>query len=352
MALPCSREDDQEKPRAMSPFPGLLFRCLAQHCNVVSPKRKLKRMQHGAGVPQGGTQPTQNLQPCGHFPNPLSQELPCSPPPDPSALREHDSSLHMPKYHRWPWDWEICPHPLPKIEPKPTCTSMAPTSMARKMSWSNAGAMKHQPNLHSIPFIPVPRAIPSEGGPAPWGRGTRSWLLLTYRYHHPKGHREEQHRPHSMPWLIPPEQSGDTAGLQGGTQKIWEHIKGFLEAEPTITMPKSSLVPAGIPMVPRVDLVARNSQATFHPLFQGAGLQPLLHSPHLPSSLPARLLQGAGIGAGKALALLPRASPDRVAGGSWRTAPSPKLSPAGHCKGLERGRERGQVSLFGCNRKF
>lgn len=176
-------------------------------------QKKTQRMQQGAGVPQGRTQPTQNLQPChhcGHFPNPLSHELPCSPPPDPSALREYDSSLHMPKYHRWPWDWGLCPHPLPKIEPKATCTSMTPTSMARRMSWSNAGAGKHQhqPNLHSIPFIPVPSAIPSEGGPAPWGRGTRSWLLSMYHYHHPKGHREEQHWPHSMPWLIPPSTQG------------------------------------------------------------------------------------------------------------------------------------------------
>lgn len=94
----------------------------------------------------------------------------------------------------------------------------------------------------------------------------------------------------------PPEQSGDTAGLQGGTQKIWEHIKEFPKAEPTITTLESSLVPAGILMVPRADLAARGSQVTFHPLFQATGLQPLLCSPHVPSSLPARLLQGAGTG--------------------------------------------------------
>lgn len=71
-------------------------------------------------------------------------------------------------------------------------------------------------------------------------------------------------------------QSGDTAGLQGGTQKIWEHMKEFPKAEPSITMPESSLVPAGTPTAPRADLAARGSQATFNPLFQGAGLQPLL----------------------------------------------------------------------------
>lgn len=150
----------------------------------------------------------------------------------------------------------------------------------------------------------------------------------------------------------PSEQSGDTTGLQGGTQKIWEHIKGFPEAEPIISMPESSLLPPGTPTAPRADLAARGSQVTFHRLFQDAGLQPLLRSPHIPSSLPARLLRGTGVGAGKASALLPTASPGRAAGRSWRTAPSPKLSPAGHCKGPERGRERGQASLFGCNRKF
>lgn len=227
----------------------------------------------------GGTQPTQHPQPChhcGHFPNPLSQELPCSHPPDPSALREYDSSLHMPKYHHWPWDWGICPHSRPKRRAQghshqQDC-GMAPTSRARRMSWSNAGAGKHQhqPNLHSIPFIPVPRAIPSEGEPAPWGRGTHSWLLLMYHYHHPAGHREEQHWPHSMPWLTPLS-SQDTTGLQGGTQKIWEHIKGFPKTEPIISMPESSLFPPGTPMVPRVDAAARGSQVTFHPSFRALG---------------------------------------------------------------------------------
>lgn len=48
----------------------------------------------------------------------------------------------------------------------------------------------------------------SEGGPAPWGRGTSSWLLMMYHYCHPKGRREEQHWPHSMPWLTPPSSQG------------------------------------------------------------------------------------------------------------------------------------------------
>lgn len=152
-------------------------------------------MQHGAGVSQGGKQPTQHPQPCyhcGHFPNPLSQELPCSPPLDPSTSREYDSSLHMPKYHHWSWDWGLCPHPLPEIKPKATHTSrtlawVLPAWPGRCQSNAGAGKRQHQPNLHSIPFIPVPRAIPSEGGPAPRGRGTRSWLLLTYRYRHQKG---------------------------------------------------------------------------------------------------------------------------------------------------------------------
>lgn len=290
----------------------------------------------------GGTQPCHH---CGHFPNPLSQDMPCSPPPDPSALREYDSSLHMPKYRCWPWDWGLCPHPLPKIEPKATRTSrtvgMAPTSMARRMSWSNAGAGKHQhqPNLHSIPFIPVPRAMPSEGGPMPWGRGTHSWLFLTYHYCHPKGHREEQHWPHSMPWLTPPKQSGDTAELQGGTQRIWEHIKGFPEAEPTITTPESSLAPAGTPMA------ARGSQATFHPLFWGAGLQPLLCSPHIPSSLPARLLRGASVRAGKASALLPTAAPTEWQEGAGEQPPAQSSAQQGAAKGWRRA-GKGDKRLF------
>lgn len=57
MALPCSREDDQEKPTAASPFPGLLFRCLAQHCNVVSPKRKLRECSTVLGFPRGEHRP-------------------------------------------------------------------------------------------------------------------------------------------------------------------------------------------------------------------------------------------------------------------------------------------------------
>lgn len=184
--MPCSKEDDQEKPRAMSQFPGLLFWCLAQHCNVVSLKIKLRGCSMELGSSRGGTQPTQHPQPChhcGHFPNPLSQELPCSSPPDPSALREHDSSLHMPKYHRWPWG--ICPHPLPKIEPKATCLSRTLAWLLPARPGGCHGVMLGQgnastsPNLHSIPFIPVPRAISSEGGPAPWARGTCSWLLLT-----------------------------------------------------------------------------------------------------------------------------------------------------------------------------
>lgn len=53
--MPCSKEDDQEKPRATSPFPGLLFWCLAQHCNVVSPKRKLRGCSTVLELPRGNT---------------------------------------------------------------------------------------------------------------------------------------------------------------------------------------------------------------------------------------------------------------------------------------------------------
>lgn len=60
----------------------------------------------------GGTQPTQPCQHCDHFPNPLSQELPC-------ALREYDSSLHKPKYHCWPWDWGLYPTHYQKLSPSP-----------------------------------------------------------------------------------------------------------------------------------------------------------------------------------------------------------------------------------------
>lgn len=53
--MPCSKEDNQEKPRATSPFPGLLFWCLAQHCNVVSLKRKLRGFRTMLGFPRGNT---------------------------------------------------------------------------------------------------------------------------------------------------------------------------------------------------------------------------------------------------------------------------------------------------------
>lgn len=220
---------------------------------------------------------------------------------------------------------------------------MGPTSMARRMSWSNAGAGKrqHQPNLHSIPFIP--RAIPSEGGPAPWGRGTRSWLLLTYHYCHQKGTERNSTSPTPCLGSPPPEQSGDTAGLQGGTQKIWEHKKGFPKAEPTITVLESSLVPAGIPMVPRADLAARSSQVTFHPLFQGAGLQPLLRSPHIPSSLPARLLQGAGIGVCKAFS--PRPPVTEWQEGAGKQPPAQSSAQQGTAKG-QRGAGKGDKCHF------
>lgn len=102
----------------------------------------------------------------------------------------------------------------------------------------------------------------------------------------------------------PPEQSGDTAGLQGGTQKIWEHIKGFPKAEPTITMLESSLAPAGIPVAPRADLAAGGSQVTFIPSFRALGSRlssaaPISH-PHCQQGC-SRVL---ALGADKALALL------------------------------------------------
>lgn len=240
------------------------------------------------------------------------------------------------------------PPPATRIEPEATSTSRTSAWLLPARPVGCHGVMLGQGNTSTSPtFTPsllfqVPRAIPSEGGPAPWGRGTRSWLLLTYRYRHPKGHREEQHWPHSMPWLSPPEQSGDTSGLWGGTQKIWEHTKGFPEAEPTITTPESSLVPAGILMVPRADLAAESSQMTFHPLHQGAGLQPLLQSLHIPSSLPARLIQSAGIGAGKAFSPQP---PLTVAEGSWRTAPAQSSAQQVTAKG-QRGAGKGDKCLF------
>lgn len=74
MALPRSREDDQEKPRAASPFPGLLFRCLAQHCNVVSPKRKLRGCSRALGFPRGNTAHTAPIAMLPLWPLPKSPE--------------------------------------------------------------------------------------------------------------------------------------------------------------------------------------------------------------------------------------------------------------------------------------
>lgn len=127
MALPCSRERRSRKTQGCVSISRALILVFGTTLQCGSTQKKTQRMQQGAGVSQGVTQPTQNLQPCGHFPNPQSQELPCGCPPDPSALREYDSSLHMPKYHLRPWDWGLCPHPLPKTEPKATCTSTSPT---------------------------------------------------------------------------------------------------------------------------------------------------------------------------------------------------------------------------------
>lgn len=119
-------------------------------------QKKTQRMQHGAGVSQGGTQPTQHPQPChhcGHFPNPLSQELPCSSPLDPSILREYDSSLHMPKYHRWPWDWGLCPHLLPEIKPKTTHTSRTLAWVLLVWPGGCHGVMLGQGNASTSPIF-------------------------------------------------------------------------------------------------------------------------------------------------------------------------------------------------------
>lgn len=189
------------------------------------------------------------------------------------------------------------PHPLPETEPKATCPSRTLAWLLPARPGACHGVMLGQGNASTSPtFTPSllfqlqeQYAVRADLRP-----GQGHLLLAAPEVPSPSPTRAQRGAalPLPMPWLTPPEQSGDTAGLQGGTQKIWEHIKGFSKAEPTITMLESSLVPAGIPVAPRADLAAGGSQAAFIPSFRALGSSLSSAAP----MLPARLLQGAGVG--------------------------------------------------------
>lgn len=99
----------------------------------------------------GGTQPTQPCQHHGHFPNPLSQELPCSPPPDPSALREYNSSPHA-KILPLALGLGALPPPS-KIEPKATCPSRTLAWLLPARPGGCHGVMLGQGNTSTSPTL-------------------------------------------------------------------------------------------------------------------------------------------------------------------------------------------------------
>ena len=279
----------------------ILFLCLAQHCNVVSPKRKPKGLGGARGAATPGlpwvTQPALHPQPsrrCRHFPNPrrspLHQERGCRclvsprcvpPPPDLSALRGHGSSpraagradsLPPPKHPGFPLSPGVrdlgptrCCHRL--YPPAAKTRAQGPLhkrdgGTALCTGTARSGTMPGQGNTATSPYLPGPcpslhpfyysakKSNPQRGVPRALGQGQPTLgLLLTYRHRHRKG-RGERNGTAPLRALAGPRAAaagrrrrlpGRNIEKTGAYKRV---TRGRAQAEPTVTAQESGSVPS------------------------------------------------------------------------------------------------------------